>query len=302
VNYWNSGGRAPVWFVVDPMRSSIDLVQHGLPAQYRWPLPYPSLVSGARPSEMDWYQVERPEWYVGEGWALTPEAAGVAAADRKGPEHAPITAWASLSTVGGVLMIGGRNFDAVPRPFEVTFGGVTLDAGGQLAPGPFLGLIQLPPAAGAPGEYVPIVVSTGRGSHVAVEQFDASATRPVVGYGAGWQEPEFNPQTGLRWRWLSERGELRFHAVSARSVLHLEGESPLKYFSRPSRLVVRVDGQVAFDRPLAADFAVDVPIAGTAGSIVLETDQVFSPADRSSRTADRRHLGLRIFRTEVRLP
>ena len=63
VDYWNRGGRAPVWFVVDPMRTTIDLVQHGRPAEYRWPLPYPVLVSGARPNEMDWYRVEPPEWY-----------------------------------------------------------------------------------------------------------------------------------------------------------------------------------------------------------------------------------------------
>jgi len=76
MRFWNRGGRGPVWFVVDPKRTAIDLVQHGGPQQYRWQLPYPVLVSGARPDQMDWYRVERPDWYVGEGWALTPEAAG----------------------------------------------------------------------------------------------------------------------------------------------------------------------------------------------------------------------------------
>jgi len=72
VQYWNRGGRAPVWFVVDPLRASIDLVQHGEPDRFRWPLPYPLLLGGVRPNEMDWYRVDRPEWYVGEGGALTP--------------------------------------------------------------------------------------------------------------------------------------------------------------------------------------------------------------------------------------
>ena len=40
VRYWNAGGRDPVWFLVDPRRSAIDLVQHGSPFEYRWPLPY----------------------------------------------------------------------------------------------------------------------------------------------------------------------------------------------------------------------------------------------------------------------
>jgi len=60
----NGGGRAPVWFVVDPKRASIDLVQHGEPGA----LPLAPAVSGAargvRPNEMDWYRVDRPEWYV----------------------------------------------------------------------------------------------------------------------------------------------------------------------------------------------------------------------------------------------
>src|SRR5258706_7682230 len=93
VKYWNGGGGAPVWFVVDPLRASVDLVQHGDPARYRWPLPYPVLLSGVRPNEMDWYRVERPEWYVGEGWSLTPESAGVAAADGRGLSRGPIDAW-----------------------------------------------------------------------------------------------------------------------------------------------------------------------------------------------------------------
>ena len=81
------------------------------------------LLSGVRPNEMDWYRVDRPEWYVGEGWALTPEAAGVADADRRGPSLAPIDGWVQrLKTSGGTLMIGGRNFDPTLRPrLTVTF-------------------------------------------------------------------------------------------------------------------------------------------------------------------------------------
>ena len=53
VKYWNGGGRAPVWFVVDPMRA-----QHrsrrstASRCAYRWPLPYPVLLE-RRPAERD---------------------------------------------------------------------------------------------------------------------------------------------------------------------------------------------------------------------------------------------------------
>jgi hypothetical protein len=304
VKYWNGGGRAPVWFLVDPRRTSIGLVQHAEPVRYRWPLPYPVLIGGARPDEMDWYRVDRPEWYVGEGWALTPEAAGVAEADNTDLSHAPIQAWASRSALGGVLMIGGRNFEpaAVRTTFAVALGGVTRDLVDPLPPGPFLRFIDLS-AADVPStsnDYMPVTVTTTPPARVAVEQFDVSATRPIVGYGDGWHEQEFNPRTGARWRWLSERGELRLRAPTPRLTLHLEGESPLTYFPRGSRLVVRSGDRVLFDKPLSADFSVNIPIDDGGAPIVLETDQVFAPADRSRRSADRRHLGLRIFKCELR--
>ena len=143
-----------------------------------------------------------------------------------------------------------------------------------------------------------------------VEQFDVSSARPIMGYGEGWHEQEFNPRTGLRWRWLSEKSELRLRMPAARARLHLEGESPLKYFSRGSRLVVRAGRVVVFDKTLSEEFSLDIPI-GTEASLLsagpwteetisLETDQVFAPADRSRRSADRRHLGLRILKCELR--
>jgi hypothetical protein len=312
VKYWNGGGHAPVWFVVDPKRTSIDLVQHGEPLRYRWPLPYPVLVGGARPNEMDWYRVDRPEWYVGEGWALTPEAAGVSERDRTDLAHASLEAWASRSTLGGVLMIGGRNFEPAARTtLTVSVGGVR-ELVGPLPPGPFLRFIPVP-AVEAPAivnDYFPIDVAATPPVRVGVEQFDVSSARPIFGYGEGWHEQEFNPRTGLRWRWLSEKGELRLRMPAARARLHLEGESPLTYFPRGSRLVVRAGRAVVFDKTLAAEFSLDIPIDAEAGllstgpwteeTISLETDQVFAPADRSRRSADRRHLGLRIFKCELR--
>ena len=309
VKYWNGGGRAPVWFVVDPMRASIDLIQHGVPARYRWRLPYPVLQSGVRPNEMDWYRVDRPEWYVGEGWALTPEAAGVADADRRGPSLAPIEGWIHRRVLAGALMIGGRSFDPALKPRLTVRVEGRVVAEPMLAPGPFLRFVTLPADLLAPGDpraYAKVTVEASAGSRVAIEQFDASAQRSMVGFGDGWHEPELNPRSGARWRWLSERGELRpWLPLTRLSVgrleypnvtLHLEGESPLTYFAGPSTLTVRSGGSVVLKRLLNADFVVDLPLFSPELPLVLETDQAFAPADRSRRSADRRHLGLRIFR------
>jgi hypothetical protein len=84
------------------------------------------------------------------------------------------------------------------------------------------------------------------------------------------------------------------------AVLHVEGESPRKYFSKPSHLTITSGGRVYVDRLLADDFAFDVPLETATDTIVFETDQVYAPADRSRRTQDRRHLGMRIYTCAIR--
>ena len=146
VKYWNDGGRAPVWFVVDPRRASIDLVQHGRPARYEWSAPYPILMNGTRPGEADWYRVERPDWYVGEGWALTPESAGVAERDRRGLQYGAIEAW--VRRVRARRRSAGHRrtkFRAVAEASPLSVGfesavGRTL----SVQPGAFLQIVRLP--------------------------------------------------------------------------------------------------------------------------------------------------------------
>jgi hypothetical protein len=262
---------------------------------------------------MDWYTVEQPEWYVGEGWALTPEAAGVSNADKRGPAYGPIHAGVKRTAISnGTLMIGGRSFDPTLRPrLNIVLDGETI-AEQELMPGAFLRFVPRGFIDFKPGDYSALTVAITPRAPVAIEQFDVSANRILAGFGDGWHEQEFNPTTGLRWRWLSERGELKIAgspAVPAGTqrigpppnvTLHLAGESPRKYFSRGSRLVVRARDRVVYDQVLDDDFSIDIPIGEPPDSIVLETDQIYVPADRSRRTQDRRHLGMRIFTAQIR--
>jgi hypothetical protein len=300
VKYWNGGGRAPVWFVADPLRTDVDLFQHPLPVTYRWPVPYTVLLSGVRPNEMDWYRLVRPEWYVGQGWAITPEANGVSNIDHRGLTSGDIEAWIARDALGGSIVIGGRNFDSAARPtITVAVDGTPLEQW-AVSPGFFVRLAALPPAdSRSTADYAKLTVRATPPSRVAIEQFDASAVRPLFGFGDGWNEHEYNPQTGLRWHWLTEKGELKVRSRVPALRLHLEGESPRKYFSRASRLVVRAGGQIAFDQTLSSDFWLDIAIPNAGDTITLETDQFFVPADRSRpwrKSSDRRHLGLRIFK------
>jgi hypothetical protein len=110
VKYWNDGGRAPVWFVADPLRSDLALIgRDSRPSLYRWPFPFTMLVGGARPNEMDWHTIASPDWYLGEGWSVTPETAGIAKEDRRGPGYAPIDGWARRWPDPVTVVVGGRN-------------------------------------------------------------------------------------------------------------------------------------------------------------------------------------------------
>jgi len=173
-------------------------------------------------------------------------------------------------------------------------------------PGFFLRTIVVPPDQDrSDGDYREVTVSADS-EKIAIEQFDAEpAARVVFGFADGWQEQESDGGTGRRWRWLTERGELRVRGIGRPLVLHLEGESPRKYYARPSRLLVRIAEHVLLNRQLDSDFSLDAPIPAALvpserdEAITLETDQTFVPAEHSRRTADHRHLGLRIFTCRV---
>ena len=85
----------------------------GRPFAYRWSTPYPVLMSGTRPGDADWYVVARPDWYVREGWALTPRLPASPEADRKGLGYGAIVGRVRTAALsGGALLVGGRNFES----------------------------------------------------------------------------------------------------------------------------------------------------------------------------------------------
>ena len=295
-------GGHPVWFIADPKRTDIDLVQHGDPLRYRWPLPYPVLIDGVRPNEMDWHDLSAPDWWLDDGWSVTPELAGVSDEDRRGLFFGAIDAHLAARTAGGALVIGGRNFEAQLRPrLELRVGARTVDTF-EVPPGAFVRAVRLPADAMGDRGAATLTVAATPAAHVAIEQFDASASRALMAFDEGWQEQEYAPATGLRWRWLSDHGTLRIVSPNPFDglVLHLAGESPLKYFPRGSTVTIRADGAPILTTTLAADFSLTIPIARPAATITVETDQIYVPAERSWRSADRRRLGLRIFSCDVR--
>ena len=307
VKYWNSGGREPVWFVADPQRTDLALVDRSTARSraYAWSLDHPELIGGVRPSEMVWHVVDAPGWYLGEGWSLTPETAGVAQEDRRGPGISPIQGWIRRRHEPATVMIGGRNLASGGPAARIT---ISVDGRSveeiQAPPGFFLRLLTLP--AGrleGPGDYATLSVASDR-PDVVIEQFDAQSFlgRMVFGFGEGWHEREFNPTTRRLWRWMSERGVIRVRGARATAQLSLRGET--ETFSRPSHVVARIGDRVVGDWMVGRSFAVQARIpADVLGTgdrdITIEADQFFVPAERSRRTQDRRHLALRVYDAEL---
>ena len=324
VKYWNAGGRDDVWFVADPARTDLALVDRttARTGAYRWPLRFHSLVGGVRPDVMDWYSFRRPGWYLGEGWALTPETAGVAEQDGRGPGRAPIQGWIRRRREELTLMIGGRNLSNAgpPARVRIAIDGRTIDEP-VVAPGFFLRMLRLPAGAldGA-GDYATIAVSaepvtggvraTSAGAHatlasVAIEQFNAqSGDRVVFGFGEGWHESEFNAVTGL-WRWTSDRAVLRVHAAGRPLILTLRGVPPAFYLLKPAHVKISAGGRVVAEETLREEFLVRVHIpaelvGGSESTITIETDQTHVPAEGIRRTPDRRRLGLLVLECDLR--
>jgi hypothetical protein len=212
--------------------------------------------------------------------------------------------------------VGGRNLGAAGEP-DVRF---TIALDGQRlrewtvapAPGFFLDAWTLPAGAlaGAGFAKIEILAEAADGSarpvRAAVEQFDLQPTgRGVFGAGEGWHETEFNPATGLSWRWTGERAVLLALAPGEAPLeLTLRGESPRNYFDRaPDVRVLACDLEVGRFSP-AEDFTERVRIpagatAGCGGRVSLVTSETFVPDERDGN-GDRRRLGLRIFEASLR--
>jgi hypothetical protein len=316
VEYWRDGGRQPVWFLADPRRTDLALIdpqaRRSTVTQYRWSVGDHQVLGGTRPTAVDWYRLESPGWFASEGWSLTPEIGGIARVDGTGPDRRPIEAYVRRRGDPMHLVIGGRHLGA-PGDGAVTFDLSLDDAllqSWELNPGRdglnFLRFVELP--RGIPegdGVYAQLTVAArpaqGSGSTppVAIRQFDIqTADRLIYGFAEGWHEAEYDNASGLSWRWTSERSVLRL--APHRSVqIRLRGESPLKYMAGAPRVrVTAADREIAAFQP-DRDFTWTVRVPGDAvaaagGAIAIEVDRVYLPGPAEG-TADERRLGLRLF-------
>jgi hypothetical protein len=309
---WREGHDGETWFVADPRRTDLALIdrEHTRTREYRWPLNGKVYVGGARPDELDWHVITDPGWFLEQGWALTPEVAGISDRDGWGPHRRPSIGWVRRRPAPALMMIGGRHLGADP-PVRII---VNVDekavATLEVRPGFFLDFVDLPAGTfEGSGKYAKLTVSatsTGSGPAppVAIEQFNLqSPDRTQFGFDEGWFEPEYNPATARSWRWMSERAIVRVHAPGHGVVLRINGESPLRYFDGAPQLRISAGDRLLSEIRPTSDFAAEVQIpadalAAAGGRILMTSDRAYVPGEREG-TGDRRRLALRVYSVTV---
>jgi hypothetical protein len=237
--YWRAGHTAPLWFLADPRRTDLELVDprsRSDHVDFAWGFQSLSNLGGMRPSAVNWYRIGPPGWFAGEGWALTPETAGIANLMGRGPSQAPITAWVRRRSAPVHVLVGGRHLGASEDPavrFVMAVDGSDIREW-ESRPGFFLQTFDVPAPvlAGEGLAELTIRAISRQGGRIptAIEQFDLQNQDALLwGYDDGWQEAETNAELGV-WRWMSERATLRIVGASSPLVLTMRVERPRKYF------------------------------------------------------------------------
>ena len=322
VEFFRGGGERTVWFLGDPLRTDMALFD---PASVLtneanpWRAARHAELGGVRPVGAVWHRIQPPGWMAGEGWSLTPEAGGRVRASRSGLDHRAIDAYVRRRSDPATLMIGGFHLGAAsdaPAELTATLDGVPVamwEVPSESAGRPFVRFVPLPAGvADGAGPYATLRVSArslvpGRPvPEIAIRQFDLQSDggRPLMAFADGWFEDEYSPETGQRWRWTGATARLRL--VSSRTVvLHIRGESPLKYVaSAPTVRLAAGNTTVGTFHP-SSDFSwrVTVPaeaLIASKGIVTIETDRTYLPG-AAEGTSDRRTLGLRIFECRAEL-
>jgi hypothetical protein len=316
IEHFRTGMTNPVWFLTDRRRTDVVLFDpraRRVVREYVQDLEVRRLVGQTRQDEVRWWEILRPGWMLGRGWALSPEVAGVTFSTGRDPLVAPAEGYLLRSDAPRRLMIGGRYLGGGrTAAIAVEIDGRPVSRWEVTPSEPhFLQWVELPGGVlNGDGAYAVMQVrvedagGSGAAPRIGLEQFDFASTGDVMtGFAAGWQEPETELETGRSWRWAGPRATLVAYAGAGAVRLILAGESPLRYFARPSNIVVLVNDREAGRFAASADFeeTITVPagyFTASPSRVTIETDQMFVPAERGD-TPDHRQLAQRFFRIEA---
>jgi hypothetical protein len=311
-SYWLGGGTAPVFYLADPARQDLALIDPlsiRLHAHYTWKFPRESFMSGVRPDAVDLVRIDSPPaWFAETGWHLTPEtlniserqhrSEGIAHVRRRAEEMLLVLGAESTVPSGGQPSRVTVTLDNRPiGEWDIPAGGrffkrVMLEAGQLAGEGPFGRLTAA---------YKKV---DGKPDTVRLTQLMIAPPQALFFIRhSGWNEVEYSDSLQRHWSWTTARAETFINSAGRDVTLKLSGESPLTYFDAPPNVTIRAGNQVLAKAQPASDFEMRVRVPASAlasadGMITIETDKTFVPAEQSG-SPDRRTLGLRIFEMTV---
>ena len=310
--YWRAGHTAPLWFLADPRRSDLSLIDPRSRADrldFAWSWTSLSELGGMRPSAVHLYRMPAPGWFADEGWALTPETAGIARLMGRGPSLAPITAWVRRRPGLVHVMVGGRHFGGAGDPpvrFVVAVDGQDIHQW-DATPGFFVQEFDIAAGVLAGNGFAALTIrsisSQGGTAFTAIEQFDVQSAGTLMwAYETDWHEAEFNQTLGV-WRWTSDKSTLRIVSATTPIVVALRVERPRRYFDGDPTVRLSAVGEVLGETSFRDGnlWTVTVPLEilqRSSGRLTIETNRTFVPAERDG-VPDRRRLGLRVFDINV---
>jgi hypothetical protein len=305
--YWRDGNTAPVWFLADPARTDIELIDplsRKLQGRYVWHFARQNFMSGVRPDIVDLVRIDSPPgWFGEEGWHLTSETLNMS--EHRGTHEA--IAYVRSRPDAALLAIGGEN-GGTDAHVSLTVGDRPIDRWDVPAGGAFFKRMVLPPGSLAGGAFKRLAVSyaypDGTPEKIRLTQFAVEPPGDLFFVQqAGWNEIEYNRDMQRRWRWTTDRAVTFINSGGRDVTVAVAGESPLTYFDSAPHVAIRAGNQVLATATPSSDFelAARIPsatLAAADGMVTIETDKTFVPYQRSG-SPDKRTLGLRIFKFEV---
>lgn len=320
VGHWRRGATAPVWFVADPRRTNLSLIDRrsrrmlgsfGLDARAEW------VLNGLRPKAVTWWEFRAPAWIAVKGFALTPEVGGLAARDGHGPALGGAVALVRRSPTGAVLVAGGRHLgDASDPPVRIAIeidGRPVHSVVASAQERDYAALVHLSASQlQGDGPYATVTIrsaaltATANPIPVTVEQFDYQSAEGVLfAFASGWHEPELESSTGETWRWASRRARLLVHRPSRANVeLKVSGGMPpLRGDGLPQRIEVASADRVldTFATRSAFSRSIVVPRSKVDAcdiEITFESTMALVPV-KAGQGADTRELAFRAFDIDV---
>ena len=302
--YWREGNTMPVWFLADPPRTDIELIDplsRSVQAHYVWGFPRLQFMGGSRPDIVDLVRIQSPPgWFAEEGWHLTPET--LTTSERLGRHEA--VAYIKSRPEAALLIIGAESTGQAAE-IALTIDGRAIENLSVPAGGRVFKRLTLEPGTLANTAPLNKLVAAyagpdGKPQTVRLTQFAVAPPEALFAvHHAGWNEIEYSKELQRRWRWTTAKAETFINSGGRDLTVTLTGESPLRYFDAPPRITVRAGGQVLTTAQPSEDFEITFKVPASAlaasdGMISIETDKTFVPHEQSG-SPDRRTLGLRIF-------